>query len=119
MFVYESCSKEGEQGWLGQSHSADLALPCGLAKKHGPRCPGPCIRVSSHAHRSESATFNHTHAQNMTPPHPALPPFGVVFDIDGVLLKGETLIPGAREAVEQVRRGTQCVSSDGIHTPSQ
>jgi HAD superfamily hydrolase (TIGR01456 family) len=37
----------------------------------------------------------------MTPPRP----FGVVFDIDGVLLKGETLIPGAREAVEQVGGG--------------
>jgi ribonucleotide monophosphatase NagD (HAD superfamily) len=36
------------------------------------------------------------------PPTP--PDWGVVFDIDGVLLKGETLIPGAREAVQKVRR---------------
>ena len=29
--------------------------------------------------------------------------FGVVFDIDGVLLRGEDLIPGSREAVLKVR----------------
>lgn len=28
--------------------------------------------------------------------------FGVVFDIDGVLLRGEDLIPGSREAVLKV-----------------
>jgi hypothetical protein len=37
----------------------------------------------------------------MSTPHPPRD-FGVVFDIDGVLLRGDDLIPGSREAVLKV-----------------
>ena len=34
----------------------------------------------------------------------AIPPFGVLLDIDGVLVRGRKPIPGAREALEMLRQ---------------
>ena len=45
--------------------------------------------------------------ENPTPrlsPKPALSSFGVLLDIDGVLVRGRKPIPGAREALEMLRQ---------------